>query len=264
MGFDDMMDEFPATLAQAKEGLAAAAPNILLAAIVLVVGWGLALTLRRIVRGVFRRVALEDQSAGTIAATGLYWIILLSAGLVAIDALQVPVFSRWMGALLTHLPSFAMAVALVLGGVVVGRLARSAVVKTATRMPASQARKLGRFTQVSIVVAAALIAAGQLGLDVSLLTSVFLIVLAAALGAAALAFGLGAREVTADVLAMHYVNKSYRIGQRVRVGSEQGRILRTTRTTIVLESADGEVSIPGRTFNTSPCVLLSEDDDRES
>lgn len=262
MSLHDMMEELPATAAQAKEGLAGAVPNILLAAIVLLVGWGLARALRRVVRGVFQRVAVEDQSAGTIAAAGVYWLALLSAGLVAIDALQVPAFSRWMGALLAHLPSLAIAVALVLGGVVIGRLARSAVLKTATRMPASQARKLGRFTQVSIVVAAALIAAGQLGLDVSLLTSVFLIALGAALGAAALAFGGGAREVTADILAMHYVNKSYRIGQRVRVGSEQGRILRTTRTTVVLESAEGELSIPGRSFTASPCVLLSEDDDR--
>jgi small-conductance mechanosensitive channel len=264
MGLEDVMGEFPATLAQAKEGLAGAVPNILLAGVVLIVGWGLALALRRIVRGAFQRVAAEDQRAGSIAATGFYWLILLSAALGAIDALQVPVFSRWMGTLLAYLPRFAIAVALVLGGVVIGRLARSAIVKTATRMPASQARKLGRFAQVSIVVAATLIAAGQLGLDVSLLTSVFLIVLAAALGAAALAFGVGAREVTADILAMHYVNRSYRIGQRVRVGSEQGRILRTTRTTVVLESVDGELSIPGRSFSSSSCVLLSEDDDSGS
>lgn len=264
MSWDDMKNGFPATLVEAKEGLVAAVPNILAAAAVLIVGWGLALALRRIVRGVFRRVAVDDQSAGAIAATGLYWIVLLSAGLVALDTLQVPVFSRWMGALLAQLPRFAIAVALILGGVVVGRLARSACVKAATRMPASQARQLGRFTQVSIVVAAILIAAAQLGLDVSLLTSVFLVAFAAALAAAALAFGIGAREVTADILAMHYVNKSYRIGQRVRVGSDQGRILRTTRTSVVLESPEGELSIPGRTFSASSCVLLSEDDETRS
>ena len=45
MSLDDMTGGFSATLAQAKEGLAAAVPNILLAAVVLIVGWGLALAL---------------------------------------------------------------------------------------------------------------------------------------------------------------------------------------------------------------------------
>jgi small-conductance mechanosensitive channel len=117
-------------------------------------------------------------------------------------------------------------------------------------------------TQVSIVAAAALIAAEQLGLDVSLLKNVLLIVMSAALGAAALAFGLGAREVVSDILAMHYVNKSYRIGQVVRIGSQQGRIVRTTRTSVLLENAEGELAIPGRRFANDPCVLLNEEVDR--
>ena len=117
---------------------------------------------------------------------------------------------------------------------------------------------------MSIIVAAALIAAEQLGLDVSLLTAVFLIGLAAALGGAALAFGLGAREVMADILAMHYVQKSYRVGQVVRIGSDQGRIVRTTRTAVVLENIDGELSIPGRHFVDERSVLLTQEEDLDS
>ena len=96
------------------------------------------------------------------------------------------------------------------------------------------------------------------------MTSFFLIAWAAALGAAALAFGLGAREVIANILAMHYVNQSYRVGQRVRVGPEEGRIVRTTRTAVYLENAEGELSVPGRHFADSRCVLLSTEGDHGS
>lgn len=277
MGLDDTVDQLVAWLTSAKQGLITALPNLVTAVIVLVVGWGLAWALRRAVLGSFRRIAarlppgltrqawtetVDDQRAGHILASGLYWLVLAVAAVIAIDRLDVRLFSTWMNNLAGYLPRLAVAAVLVLGGIVAGRLARNAILQTASRGAAPQARNLARLTQVSIVAAAALIAAGQLGLDVSLLTNVFLIVLSAALGAAALAFGLGAREVVADVLAMHYVNKSYRIGQVVRVATEQGRIVRTTRTSVVLENAEGELSIPGRRFAESPCTLLSEEADR--
>ena len=138
------------------------------------------------------------------------------------------------------------------------------MLRTARRLPTSQAHSLARATQVSIVAAMTLVAAEQLGVDTSFLTAVFLIVLAAMVGGAALAFGLGARDVMADILAMHYVNKSYRPGQLVRTGSEQGRILRTTHTAVILEGADGETSIPARHFAGDRCVLLSEEEERGS
>lgn len=274
MRLDDTMSYFVGLLAQAKQGFVTALPNLVTAIIVMAVGWVVARMLRSVVLGIFRRVAsritpeptrqawaeaVDDQKAGRLAADGVYWLVLLTAFVVAIDALDLPVFRRWMGALASFLPRFGISAALVLGGVVVGRLASNAIARTAFRMSPSQARGLARLTHVSIVVAAALIAASQLGLDVSLLTNVFLIALSAVLGSGALAFALGARGVMANILAMHYVNRSYRIGQLIRIGVDQGRIVRTTRTAVYLESSDGELSIPGREFAESRCVLLSEE-----
>lgn len=277
MKLDDTANQFLSLVADAKQGLVAALPNILTAFGVLILGWALASALRRFVRRFFRRVtvqmpagttraawteAVEDHGTGNVAASGVYWLILLTALMMAIDALGPPVFSRWIGAFAGYLPKLVIALALVFGGVIAGRLARNAITKTATRLPASQARGLARITQLSIVIATALIAAGQLGLDVSLLTAMFLIVLATTLAGAALAFGLGARQLVADILAMHYVHKSYRVGQAVRVGSDQGRIVRTTRTAVFLECADGELSIPGRDFSDNRCMLLSQEEQR--
>ncbi|KPK52316.1 MAG: hypothetical protein AMJ63_09755 [Myxococcales bacterium SG8_38_1] len=277
MGLDDAVGQLTAWLATGKQSVITALPNLATALLVLVVGWGLAWVLRRAVLAAFRRIAarlppgltrqawmetVDDQRAGQVAAGGLYWLVLALAAVIAVNALDVPLFSGWMDKLAGYLPKLAVAAVLVLGGVVAGRLARNAILQTASRGAASQAGKLARLTQVSIVAAAALIAAEQLGLDVSLLKNVLLIVMSAALGAAALAFGLGAREVVSDILAMHYVNKSYRIGQVVRIGSQQGRIVRTTRTSVLLENAEGELAIPGRRFANDPCVLLNEEVDR--
>jgi len=274
MKLDETTNQILSSLTQWKLSLIAELPNLVTALIVLILGWGLAWGLRRVVRGVFRRLAMqipsgagraawseavEDNDVGNIAAGGVYWLVLLITAMAAVDALAIAVFSRWVGAFASHLPRLAMAAALLFAGIVAGRLARNAIVKTATRLPASQTRGLARFAQLAIVIATALVAAERLGLDVSLLSSIFMILVAATLAAAALAFGLGARELVADILAMHYMNKSHRIGQLVRLGPDEGRIVRTGRTAVILETADGEISIPGRDFGNSRCVLLSEE-----
>ena len=277
MKLDDTTNQILSSLTQWKLSLISALPNLVTALIILILGWGLAWALRRVVRGIFRRLAMripsgagraawseavEDNDVGNIAAGGVYWLVLLITAMVAIDALDIAVFSRWVGAFASYLPRLALAAALLFAGIVAGRLARKAIVKTAVRLPVSQARGLARFAQLAIVIATGLVAAERLGLDVSLLSATFMILVAATLAAAALAFGLGARELVADILAMHYVNKSHRVGQRVRLGPDEGRIVRTSRTAVMLETADGEISIPGRDFGNSRCVLLSEEGPR--
>ena len=273
MRFDDIANQLATALAQVKQSFVTALPNLMTAVLVFVMGWALAWALRRAVSALFARVgsrvpagraqqtwteAVDDREAGSLAARGVYWLVLLFTVVIAIDALDLPVLRRWMDVVASYVPRLAVAAALILGGVIIGRVAASAIVKTSFRMTKSQVRSLARLTQVTVVVAAVLIAAGQLGLDVSLLTSFFLIALAAMLGAAALAFGLGARDVMADILAMHYVRKAYRVGQVIRVGADEGRIVRTTRTSVYLEHADGELAIPGRDLAESRCVLVSE------
>ncbi|MBT8451269.1 MAG: mechanosensitive ion channel [Deltaproteobacteria bacterium] len=274
MKLDDTTNQILSSLNQWKLSLIDALPNILAAFIVLIVGWVLASVLRRLVRRVFRRLAaqipsgtgraawsetVDDSDVGKVAAGGVYWLVLLISAMVAIDALDIAVLSRWVGAFASYLPRLAIAAALLFIGLVAGRLARNAIVKTAVRLPASQARGLGRFVQLAIVIATGLVAAERLGLDVSLLSATFMILVAATLAAAALAFGFGARDVVADILAMHYVNKSHRIGQLVRLGPDQGRIVRTGRTAVSLETAEGEMLIPGREFMNTRCVLLAEE-----
>jgi small-conductance mechanosensitive channel len=279
MRLDHSLNQLAASLTSIKEGLISALPSLLTAVAVLVVGWGLAWVLRRLVLGVLRgagarishrttrqawQETVDDQRGAQLASNGVYWLVLISAVVIALDTLDLPFLRRWMGVIAGALPRFVLATAVILGGVVAGRVAANAILKTAYRLPVAQVRSLSRLAYVSIVIASLVIAAGQLGLDVSLLTSVFLIVVAAALGGAALAFALGAREVMADILAMHYVSKSYRVGQVVRVGADEGRILRTTRTAVYLEAPEGELAIPGRDFAESRCMLLSEEVERGS
>ncbi len=73
-----------------------------------------------------------------------------------------------------------------------------------------------------------------------------------------LTFALGARTTVANILACHYLQKTYKLGHRVRVGGFQGEIVEITATTVVLEAEEGRVSVPASVFGEETSVLLGE------
>jgi len=47
------------------------------------------------------------------------------------------------------------------------------------------------------------------------------------------------------------------VGQRIRVAGHEGRILELTPHSVVLETEDGRVSVPGRVFSEEAVVLVA-------
>ncbi len=270
MDLDSLWVELALSLGVLKRASIAFFPRAVAALFVLMVTTVVAWALRAIVPRVFRAFArrlpgagdagrwgdLDGEAAARAVARAVFWLLLLGGVMVASEALGMRVLSRWMGAVANYIPNVVLAVVIGFGGVVGGRLAGAAIGRASVRWAPHQAQQLTRLVQFALGLVALLVAASQLGLDVSLLTAVFLILFASTLGGVALAFGLGARRVVGNILAMHYVNKSYGIGQLVRVGEHQGRIVRTSATSVFLEHEEGEIAIPGNEFAEQRCIRL--------
>ncbi|MEO8184128.1 MAG: mechanosensitive ion channel domain-containing protein [Deltaproteobacteria bacterium] len=270
MDVDSLWVELALSLGVLKRALVAFFPRAVAALFVLLVttlvAWGLRAVVRRVFRGFAGRLPgadipgrwgeVDGEAAARAVASAVFWLLLLGGVMVASEALGMGVLGRWLGALANYIPNVVLAVVIGFGGVVAGRLAGAAIGRASVRWAPHQAQQLARLVQFALGLVALLVAASQLGIDVSLLTAVFLILFASTLGGVALAFGLGARSVVGNILAMHYVNKSYGIGQLVRVGEHEGRIVRTNATSVFLEHEDGEIAIPGSEFAERRCIRL--------
>jgi len=240
------------------------------AAAVLLGGWLLAVLLRLLVPRLVRRIerwvpasrrgALEEvvgpHGTGAVVGRMVSWLILLLAVMAATETLGLPVITAWLSGVASYVPKILVAVIIGILGIVSGRIARTALSRAAPWTRLMGGDQLGRIAQGAIVVATLIVAIEQLGIAVTFLTTGLVIVLGAVLGAAALAFGLGAREVVANVLAGHYVRQLYQVGQTVRIEKTQGRILRITPAAVVLEAAEGEVAVPARRFTDTGSVLV--------
>jgi small-conductance mechanosensitive channel len=110
---------------------------------------------------------------------------------------------------------------------------------------------LGRLVQGLIVTVALVTALDHVRVDIAFLTATLLIAVGALTGSVALAFALGARTAVSNIIACHYLQQTHRMGQLVRLGSVEGRIVEFTSGAVILEGPDGRVMVPAKVFSES-------------
>jgi small-conductance mechanosensitive channel len=108
---------------------------------------------------------------------------------------------------------------------------------------------LGRSAQIIILFTAIIIGIDQVGIDIAFLSVIAGIVLSAMLGGLALAFGLGARTHVSNIIAANQLRNLYHVGDKVRVGDIEGRILDITVSRLLIETDIGTVDIPAKLFD---------------
>lgn len=241
--------------------------NVVTASVTLVVGLLLALLARRVTRALVRRggrvlaglapgdvTPRTERVEATLGAI-VYWGVLLFFVMAATETLGLPVVTGWLAEVANYVPRIVAAILIVALGTLAARIAREVIARMARSANAPGADRLGRAGEVALLVATGLVAIEQLGIEISFLKAALLIMLAAVVGGSAIAFGLGGRELVGNVLAQHYVQKTYQVGQTIRFQNIQGRIVRMTDIAVIVEAQDGEVVIPAGQL-TQGCSTL--------
>ena len=118
---------------------------------------------------------------------------------------------------------------------------------------------LGKIAHYTIVIIAILIAVDQVGINITVLANFIDIFLAALLFGAAFAFGLGARTSVSNILASYYVQNRYHPGQIVRIGEIEGEIIQLAPTSVIIETSQGQVTVPARKFSEETSTLLKKE-----
>lgn len=249
-------------------------PRILIAAGLLLTGWLLARGLRalthRVMPRLFRLVPNEAFRRGlktsglerglTDALGGIvFWVIILLSIAVATDVLGLPIVGTLAGGMAKYLPSILAAVLILIIGIVLGNIARTTVATASTSAGLPYGDLPGRVAQVLILLITAVVAIDEIGINSTFIVVLIAIFLATTLGGLAVAFGLGARATVSNLLASHYLLQSYQVGQRIRIGALEGRIVEISNVAVLLETSEGRALIPASEFESRPSVLLSDD-----
>lgn len=202
---------------------------------------------------------LRMRRAGAVIGAVVFWTVFLVFVTAATHVLELTLFTDWLARLVGYLPTFAAGILIVVAGYVLARFVADLIMATSHGLDAQQRALLARVVQVTILTGTVLVGADQIGIKVT-----FLAIFAAAVavvvgGGLALAVGLGARDYVANLIGAHYLRQALAVGQTIRTGEHQGRVLEITATSIVLETADGRVSLPARIYNEAPIAVIAGD-----
>ena len=136
------------------------------------------------------------------------------------------------------------------------------VIRTLDSAGVEQRALIGRLAQLATFLAAVVIGIDQIGIDVSFVTTIIAVVLGVVLAGFSLAFGLGARQLVANLIAADTLRRSFRIGHRARIDGVEGEILELTSTSVVIATAEGRAIVPASRFAAETAVILMPGPDR--
>lgn len=255
---------------RAWETLARVLPSLLGAVAILVAGWIAARILRAVT---VRLTALVDRQLGRLWRRGaepprvpaasatllgglVFWLVVLLFAAAAAQVLGLTVVLGWLDRLVGFAPTLLAGGVIVLAGHLLGKLAADLVRSAASAGTPAQRQLLGRAAQVAILTTSMVIGAEQIGVRIGLLVSVATVAAASVLGGVALALSLGARTHVANLIGARHLRERHEVGQVIRMGGHEGRILELTPIGVVLEAGDGRVTLPGRLFDEEPTVLV--------
>ncbi len=243
-------------------------PQVILAIMLLLLGWIVAAVVQRLVRksilylnrlanenlkSRFLNVDLKD-SARFVSRT-LFWIIMLITLLVCIHVLKLTFLSDWLGKVVAFLPNILVSVIIIFAGVIAARLSDDLIKSAAARTGLSSGKYLGKIIRYLILFISIIVAIDHVGINIRFLTNLIIIVISALMLGASLAFGLGAKTSVSNILASYYVRKSYELGSKIQIGEITGIIVKISDHAVLLETPNGNVSIPANEFNETKIII---------
>ena len=195
-------------------------PDLLLALALLVVGWLVARSLRKLSVRVLRlmkvdefaeRSGFEDflvrggveMTAVTLISSAVYWLVLLGVFLALLDALGLQAARLLLERIAGFIPNLIVAVGILVFGSLLARIGGALVFSYLSNIGSPAAGPVAALARYALLAFVLFMAAEQLAVRSEVLISGFQIAFAAVCLAAALAFGLGGREWAAQVIARY-------------------------------------------------------------
>ncbi|WP_341503823.1 hypothetical protein [Gallaecimonas sp. GXIMD4217] len=265
-------------MADTFEQLAALAPRLLTVLLLLLLGWLLALVLARLSRsGVSLLLAFLRRTLPSLSGADgplrrayapfvgrlVFWLVMLFFLTAAAQIMEFTLFSDWLDQLLRYLPVLITGLLIMALGYLLGGATRSLILDSALAGRLANRELLARLSQLGVFFLALVIGVEQLGINIHFLTDLLLLLLGVLLAGAALAFGLGARDLVASVIGMQQLRQHCRIGERLALAEGDGLIIEFTATCVVLETEQGRLTLPGKLFLSQCCRLPGQEENTD-
>lgn len=242
------------------------APSLFGAGLMLIATFVIARLLQRAGTRLLRRIGLDNlfETTGTTSsmerigfATGpsvvvgyvIFWAVLLAGAAAALSILGLSSLQQNMDLIVALAGRALVAVLILAGGLAAAGWLSGLTFREVERAGLAGGNIFRRGVFAAIIVIAVLLAAAQLGIEVSLLVLIAAVFLGTVGLIAALALGLGLAPLSGNIAAGRYVQGNMRLGDRISVNGVEGMVYELGYASVTLRSENGELHyVPNRTL----------------
>ena len=248
-------------LQEAQRIIAKFGPRLILAVLILIIGWVCAALFRKVISKILKALGFDIVSKklglksfmerggvvkepSSIVGSIFYWLILFSALMMMFNAFNIEAASRLINETLLYLPKAAVSLILISLGIFLGRFTAE-FIKTSARLAQIPLYiLLGEVGRYIVIALAIMMALEHLGAAVSIITHYALIIFIVVPLLISLIFLVGGREVVSNILAGRFVIREFRIGDNIEFDLISGKIKSIDLIYTKIDSQGKEIAIP--------------------
>lgn len=220
----DQIDIFLSSLSDSLAEVTSFLPRLLIAVVVLILGWMLAKVARTAIMRLlvilkfdrvteksglesFLKHAEMEVSIASILGNLAYWMIILIMIVTVANSLGLQMVADLFNKVVLYIPNVIVSILVLVFGTILARFINRLVFAWLSNVEFSGALTVSTFSEYAMMVFVFFMAMEQLQIANELLTAAFIIAFGAVGLAFAIAFGLGARDWAAKVVAEHLDHK---------------------------------------------------------
>ncbi len=243
------------------EALMQAVPNILGAIFLIFAGWLIAKALSYIIGKILNGLKFDklmdkmsempliknsqfNINGIAIIKKFVYWIVLLLFFISASETLGWTSVSQEISNIIAYLPKLFSAVVILIVGLYIATVVKGVIAATLGSLEISSNRIISSAAYYVIATIISITAINQAGIDTSIITSNFTLVIGALMLAFALAFGLGARNLLSNILSATYSRKNFETGDEISIGNIHGKITKIDSISVSIKNEKSTYVIP--------------------
>lgn len=241
-------------------------PNIVGAAIILLIGLIIAYVLKKISITLFRRFGLDRVSknagvSGVMEDAGLskrpsilagkivFWLVFFVFLVPAANTLGLTELVSLFKGIISFLPKIITALIIIVFGAMFAQFLRRSIISKPATIDSNSAKSLGNFVYGIMIIVIILVALEQLDVETELLRSLIKLIVAGIMLTLAISLGFGAKGIALNLLSGINAREHFNVGDKIEINDVVGTIKEvSTLSTIVTVSENEAVSIPNSTL----------------
>ncbi|WNJ21005.1 mechanosensitive ion channel family protein [Pontibacter sp. G13] len=235
--------------------------NVLVAILIIAVGWILAKLVSSIVGKILSRIGL-DRLAQKLNQTEtfrdanlsfqpvrivkaiIFWIIVLLALLTSTETLDLQILSEQVGLIIAFIPQLVTAFVILVAGFFIADSVKRAISRTLKSMGVPAWKLISGLVFYLLMLVVAVTSLKEAGIDTAVIEDNFSIILGGILLAFAIGYGLAAKNVLQNMLSSYYSKENFELGQTIELDGFKGEIVKIDGVSVTIDTGETWVVMP--------------------